>query len=244
MSTNKKKRKTKPSLTSSIRKRQSERLFPVIAEIKVRSEKVGDLLKGRDPIALARMMASCPVAGISVVTEPRYFGGSMELLQDVSREVDLPVLRKDFIVTEEQVEESATCGAQAILLITAHLELPRLTCLIDRAKKCGLETMVEVHSVEELKKIEPLTYDLLGINNRDITILEVDDADVGKTEELAPHAKRGNRLLISESAISSPQDVIRAARSGADAVLVGTSILKAERLNDFLLELIYVGWPV
>lgn len=234
--------KAKASLSSSIRKRQEAGFFPVISEIKVRSEKEGDLLRGRHPVTLARMMASCPVAGISVVTEPYHFGGSLDLLKEVSRIVELPILHKDFILTEEQIERSAALGAQAILLISAFLDKDQMTCLIERAKRCGLETLVEVRNRDELKKIENLPYDMLGINNRDITIFEVDDTNVSKTEELAPLAKN-ERLLISESAITSPEDVIRAGRSGADAVLVGTSILKAERPKDFLLKLISVGWP-
>ncbi|HOJ52868.1 MAG TPA: indole-3-glycerol-phosphate synthase [Syntrophales bacterium] len=243
MLTGKNENRKKTSLSANILARQKAGLFPVISEIKVRSEKEGDLLCGRNPVALAKKMAACPVAGISVVTEPHHFGGSMDLLRDITSAIDLPVLHKDFISHESQVEESAACGAQAILLIAARLEVEDLKRLIDRARKCGLETLVEVHSLSELKKVEPLPYDMLGINNRDITIFEVDDTDVGKTEELAPWVK-DHRIWISESAIGSEKDVLRAARSGAHAVLVGTAVLKAENIADFLMRLISVGWPV
>jgi len=109
----------KLSLSASIRKRQQEGWFPVISEIKVRSDKEGDLLRGRDPVALAREMAQRPVAGISVVTERFHFGGQMGLLRAVAAAVDLPVLHKDFITTERQIEESATGGSSAVLLIAA-----------------------------------------------------------------------------------------------------------------------------
>lgn len=232
----------KISLSASIRQRQREGRFPVISEVKVRSEKEGDLLCGRDPAALAREMAHCPIAGISVVTEPKHFGGHMGLLSAVAAAVEIPVLHKDFIATADQVEESAACGASAILLITEMLEMRQLERLIEKAVSCGLETLVEAHSLAEVRKIQNLSFDLMGINNRDITILEVDDSDVSKTEELAGFCK-GSRILISESSISSAADVRRAGRSGADAVLVGTAVLKAENTRNFLDELTKVGWP-
>ena len=157
--------------------------------------------------------------------------------------MELPVLHKDFITTERQIEESAACGAQAILLITAMLELSQMARLIDKAKQCGLETLVEAHSLIEVKKIQHLPFDLMGINNRDITIFEVDNTDVSKTEELAGFCG-DNRILISESSIAAAADVRRAGRGGADAVLIGTAVLQAGNMSSFLDELTSVGWPV
>jgi len=223
--------------------RQREGRFPVISEIKVRSDKEGDLLFGRDPVWLAHEMAHLPVAGISVVTEPAHFGGSMGLLSAIASTVDVPVLHKDFINTERQVQESAACGASAILLITSMLEIGQMERLIDEAGRCGLETLVEAHDLAEVRRIECLPFDLMGINNRDITFFETDDGDVSRTEGLA-EACEGLRILISESSISSAGDVRRAGKCGADAVLVGTAVLKALNMNAFLDELIAVGWPV
>jgi indole-3-glycerol phosphate synthase len=122
------------------------------------------------------------------------------------------------------------------------LEMRQLERLIEKAMYCGLESLVEAHSLAEVRKVQNFSFDLMGINNRDITILEVDDNDVSKTEELAGFCK-GSRILISESSISSAADVRRAGRSGADAVLVGTAVLKAENTRNFLEELTKVGWP-
>jgi len=230
------------SLSASIRSRQAEGIFPVISEIKVRSYKEGDLLRGRDPMALAREMAACPVSGISVVTEPTHFGGSMDLLTTVAAAVDLPVLHKDFITSKRQIDESAAAGAAAILLITAILDIRQLARLIDHARERGLETLVEAHDRTEMEKIRHLPFDLMGINNRDITIYETDDSDVGRTEDLA-RFRTGDRLLVSESALSSVADVKRAGASGADAVLVGTAVLKASSVQEFLRELTAAGWP-
>ncbi len=233
----------KLSLSDSIRKRQSEGRFPVISEIKMRSDKEGDLLRGREPVELGREMARHPVAGISVVTEPGHFGGHMDLLRAVAAAVDLPVLHKDFITTERQIRESAGSGASAVLLIAAMLEGEQMVRLIDVARRHGLETLVEAHNLAEVKKIEHLKLALMGINNRDITIFEVDDSDVGKTEELARFCK-GPRPLISESSISTAEEVRRAGKSGADAVLIGTAVLKAVRMAELLDELTSVEWPV
>ena len=232
----------KCSLSASIRKRRQEGRFPVISEIKVRSEKEGDLLRGRDPVALAHAMARLPVAGISVVTEPEHFGGNMGLLRSVAAAVDVPVLHKDFISSERQIEESARCGAAAVLLIAAMLPTARMVPLIEAARRLGLETLVEAHTLEEIRRIERLGFDLMGINNRDITIFETDDDHVGRTEELAGFCG-GRRPLISESAIGTAAEVRRAGRSGADAVLVGTAVLKAEQMGELLDSFISVGWP-
>ena len=235
-------RRTKLSLSESIRKRQREGQFPVISEIKVRSEKEGELLRGRDPVALALEMTKSPVAGISVVTEVTHFGGSMDLLRAVAAAVSVPVLHKDFVATEDQLRQSAASGASAVLLIASMLEPANLVRLIETARGFGLETLVEAHTLEEVNAIAHLSFDLTGINNRDIKILEVDDDDVGRTETLAQHCPRG-RLLVSESAISGAEDVKRARRSGADAVLVGTAVLKAKSVGKLLRELTGVGWP-
>lgn len=230
-------------MSAAIRHRQAEGHFPVISEVKVRSDKEGDLLRGRDPVVLAREMAKHAVAGISVVTEPRHFGGDMNLLRAVAGAVQVPVLHKDFVRTERQVEESAAAGASAILLITSMLEVERMAGLIEAARGCGLETLVEAHTLDEFRRVQHLPFDLMGINNRDITIFEVDDTDVSRTEELAGGCK-DSRLLISESSIAGPADVARARKAGADAVLAGTAVLKAPKMADFLDELISVGWPV
>jgi indole-3-glycerol phosphate synthase len=153
------------------------------------------------------------------------------------------VLQKDFITTEDQVRASAENGASAVLLITAMLTDGQLVALTDTARRYGLESLVEVHDVQELRRVELLDFDLLGINNRDITILECDDTDVSHTQRLAGFCPVG-KLLISESAISSAEDVRRAGKSGADAVLVGTAVLRAPSITELLTEMASVGWPV
>ena len=230
------------SLVAEIRDRQDAGVFPVIGEVKARSPKEGDLLAGRDPVTYALLMASAPVAGISVVTESEHFGGSMDVLRAVVAAVDLPVLAKDFVTTPVQIDALADAGAAALLLIAAHLEPETLAVLIDHARTRGIETLVEAHAAAETTTVAGLPADLLGINNRDITVLEIDDTDVGLTAELAGRFQ-GGRPIISESSIASAVDVRRAAAAGADAVLVGTAALRAADPVAFLRGLAGVGWP-
>lgn len=230
------------SLVAGIRERQQQGAFPVIGEVKSRSPKEGDLLAGRDPVAYARLVASAGVAGISVVTEPEHFGGSMDILRAVVPAVRLPVLHKDFVTTPDQIDASAEAGAAAVLLITAHLDPDTLAALIDHARRRRIETLVEAHTAAEARTVAALPGDLLGINNRDITVLEVDDADVSLTTELAGLYPAG-RPVISESSISCPDDVRRAAAAGADAVLVGTAALRAPDPVAFLRGLTAAGRP-
>ena len=229
------------SLVKGIKERQRQGFFPVISELKVRSKKAGDLLKGRDPVALVKEMASCPIAGISVVTEPLHFGGSLDLLKKVVASVSIPVLHKDFIRHKDQIKESKRIGASAILLIASILEKGELEELIETAKACGLEVLLEVHNIEEVNRIKDMEFDLLGINNRDIKLLETDDTGIELTEKLIKYCPK-KKPIVSESAIASAFDVKRIKESGADAVLVGTAVMQADDMRFFLNQLTDVGW--
>ena len=229
------------SLAGSIRRRQGEGRLPVLAEIKRRSPKDGDLLRGRDPAALARIMAARPIAGLSVVTEPIDFGGDLDLLRTVRPQVAVPILRKDFHRGVGDLE--ATAAADAVLLIAGMLDDDGLVALQAGARRLGLETVVEIHSEAEIRRLARLgiTPDILGINNRDIFLRETDDGDVSLTERLAGQVPPG-ALLLSESAIQGPADARRARDAGADAVLVGTWILLAADTARAIEDLVGVGW--
>jgi indole-3-glycerol phosphate synthase len=232
------------SLVSSIRRRQQERHMPVLSEIKVRSPKEGDLLRGRAPEALAGEMAACPIAGLSIVTEQDDFGGDLELIRRVRPVVAVPILRKDFLHTEEDLDETVAAGADAVLLTVCLHEDDSLVRLHNAARARGLETLVEVHDEDDLGRVQALGLvpDILGVNNRDILVREVDDGDVTVTERLAGTVPPGT-LLLSESAITGPADAARARKAGADAVLVGTSILQASDPAEAIGALVGIGWP-
>jgi indole-3-glycerol phosphate synthase len=231
------------SVKESIRHRQAGGRLPVLSEVKVRSPKEGDLLRGRDPVALAQAMAGRPVAGISVVTEPREFGGSVDLLRKVTAAVDVPVLRKDFVRDRAALEETVAAGAAAILLTVSMTDRELFADLHAAAQELGLETLVEVHDAGQIEWVRAhgLEPDVLGINNRDIVHGEVDDGDVSLTEELAQLVPEG-WLVLSESGIAGPEDARRAREAGADAVLVGTSILQAPDPAAAIDALVAVGW--
>jgi indole-3-glycerol phosphate synthase len=231
-------------LAGSIRTRQSAGVMPVLSEIKARSPKDGDLLRGRDPEELATAMAGAGIAGLSIVTAPEDFGGDLEIVRRIRRRVDVPILRKDFTREVTDLDETVEAGADAILLTVALLDDETLGVLHDAAHARGLETLIETHTEAELARVGALGLqpDLLGINNRDIGLLERDDGDVSRTERLAAYVHEG-QLLLSESSIDGPQAVCRARKAGADAVLVGTWILTAQDPVEAIETLISVGWP-
>ena len=201
--------------------------LPVIPDIKARSPAEGDLLRGRQPVEYARTLAAAGAPVLSVVTEPRYFGGALQSLEMIAASIPLPVLRKDFIDHEDQLMESRDAGAAAVLLIAARLERRRLFKLIEAALGMGLEPLVEIHRPEEITGLRALGLSMLGINNRDINALEMDGGSVHTTERLAGLVPPGC-LLISESSLSTPDDVRWASMAGAQAVLVGTALLQAD----------------
>jgi len=203
--------------------------LPLAADIKPVSPRDGQLVSGRDPVSLARILEEAGVCALSVVTESAHFGGSMELLRQVVGAVSLPVLRKDFITSVGQIDETLDAGAAAVLLTLSTIPEVAVPGLYQRAVSLGLEPLVEVHTASELGfalGLEPRPA-IIGINNRDITALEKDDGDVQVTEMLAPHVPEGIAIL-SESSILAPDDANRAFAAGAHCVLVGTAILQAE----------------
>jgi len=199
---------------------------PLISEVKCISPKVGDLLSGRDPAELARIMEAAGAACISVVTEPTHFGGSIDLLCKIADAVSIPILRKDFVSRHDDIRATKEAGASCLLLTVAVLEWPVLVEMHREAHNCGLETLVEVHDEAELARALTLDLDLLGINNRDILVLEKDDGTVSTTLELIKSVPPGVRV-ISESAVSTSDEVRMLIEAGTLGVLVGTSILRA-----------------
>ncbi|MEN6519742.1 MAG: indole-3-glycerol-phosphate synthase [Armatimonadota bacterium] len=212
--------------TTALWQKQNTGKTPVIPDIKSKSPGEGDLLLGRDPVVLAGELVAAGAPVLSVVTEAEHFGGSLEMFSRVVQSVTVPVLRKDFITTVDQVQESAEIGAAAVLLIAAMLEKSVLFELFEKALSLGLEPLVETHNEAEIRIANELKPTFLGINNRNILELERDGGDVSRTEYLAALAQP-EALIVSESSISSPDDVRRAVAAGVHAVLVGTAILRA-----------------
>ncbi len=217
----------KISFSEALWNRYNSQRTPVIPDLKMRSPAEGNLQQGSDPVDLARALAAAGAPALSVVTEPRHFGGSPDLLAKIRQAVALPILRKDFIVNRDQLQESADLGANAVLLIASLLKARQLLKLVEDSLQLGLEPLVETHNGAEILAVKALKLRMLGINNRNIMQLEMDDGGVGNTEKLTGLVEPGV-LIISESSLLSLQDVKRAAAAGAHAVLIGTAILKAD----------------
>jgi indole-3-glycerol phosphate synthase len=194
----------------------------VIAEVKRRSPSKGPLADIPDPADLARAYAVGGAAAISVLTEQRRFGGSLEDLRAVRAAVDTPILRKDFIVTTYQLVEARAAGADLALLIVAALSDDELRRLYDDARELGLTVLVEVHDEAETERAVDLGTELVGVNARNLKTLEIDGDTFGRLAPLIPD----DRVKVAESGIFGPQDVKRFVSEGARAVLVGEALVK------------------
>ena len=194
----------------------------VIAEIKKMSPSKGILREDFDPAALAKAFEEGGASALSVLTDAKYFGGSAEILTEVRRHTQLPILRKDFILEEYQLLEAKAMGADAVLLIAAVLSAEEMAFLKKTAEALRLDVLIEVHSEEEFSKVLPLGPSLIGINHRDLKTFHV-DMDV--TARLSPRVP-ADCLLVAESGIQTHEDLLKMQTSGAKAVLVGEGLMK------------------
>jgi indole-3-glycerol phosphate synthase len=196
----------------------------VIAECKRRSPSRGVLREAYDPAAIAIGYAAAGAAAISVLTEPTFFDGSLEHLSQVRAVVDVPLLRKDFIVSEYQLLEAKAAGADAVLLIVAALRPVELKVLHDHATRHGLDVLVEVHDRHELAIAIDVGARIIGVNNRDLRTLEV---NVHASEELITLLP-AEVVAISESGLRTSEDLLRLRQLGYRAFLIGERFMSAE----------------
>lgn len=206
------------SLPEAFAQAQAAGSVPVIAEVKPTSPTT-DGTRADDPVDLAREMVEGGAAALSVLTEPDHFGGTPENLRAVREAVDVPVLRKDFLLRESQLD---TVEADVVLLIARFVE--DLEGMLSAARERGFQALVEVHTREELDAALAAGADIVGVNNRDLAQLEV---DLSTFESIAP-AVPGDVTLIAESGISTPADVRRMRAAGADGLLIGSAIMDGD----------------
>jgi indole-3-glycerol phosphate synthase len=209
----------------------------VIAEVKRSSPSKGALAAIADPAALAADYEAGGARIISVLTEKRRFGGSLEDLAAVRDAVQIPVLRKDFIVSSYQLWEARAHGADLALLIVAALEQNALVSLVERAVSIGLVPLVEVHTMAELERAIDAGATVLGVNARNLATLEVNR---GVFAELAPRVPAGI-IKIAESGVRGPHDLLAYAAAGADAVLVGESLVTGKDPRSAVADLVTAG---
>ena len=196
----------------------------LIAEIKRRSPSKGELARIPDPVSLAQAYERGGASVISVLTEGRRFGGSLQDLTEVSRAVGIPVLRKDFLDSEYQIVEARAAGADLVLLIMAGLPRDKAAELLALTREWGMEAVVEAHSAEEIEQAVSIGAALIGFNDLDLTTIEL---DITLSIRLAPLIPDGV-LKIAESAVVNSQDVTRYREEGAHAVLVGEALVTGQ----------------
>ncbi|PSP34150.1 indole-3-glycerol phosphate synthase [Halobacteriales archaeon QH_10_67_22] len=211
------------SLPDALAASEAAGRVPVVAEIKPTSPTT-DCERTDDPVALAERMVDGGAAALSVLTEPDHFGGSTETLAAVRAAVDVPVLRKDFVVRESQLDAVA---ADVVLLIVRFLDEPGtddLADLVAAARERGFQVLVETHTAEEVERALAAGAEIIGVNNRDLAALSV---DLGTFERVAPTVPE-NVTLIAESGIGTENDVVRMREAGADALLVGSAVMDGD----------------
>ena len=199
----------------------------LIAEIKRASPSAGLIARDFDPVRTALRYEAAGANAISVLTDEKFFQGHMDHLRAVREEVALPILRKDFVLDETQIYEAAAAGADAILLIVAALTQEELIRLLDVANTCQLDTLVEVHTLEELDRALETDARLVGINNRDLGTFQV---NLETTEILSEQVPPGI-LLVSESGIRTVEDSRRLRACGADVILVGETLMRTDDVD-------------
>lgn len=196
----------------------------VIAEVKKASPSAGTIAYDFDPVTIASEYEMAGATAISVLTDEKFFQGHLSFLPKIREEVSLPLLRKDFIIHEVQIYEAVVAGADAILLIVAALEQEQLVRLLDTAHNCQLDVLVEVHDMEEMERALDTDANIIGVNNRNLRTFDV---DLETTEQLSEEVG-GDCVLVSESGILNGNDASKVKAWGADAILVGEALMRAE----------------
>jgi indole-3-glycerol phosphate synthase len=226
-----------PEAADALVRLHDDSAVAVITEVKRSSPSKGALASIDNPAALAAEYEAGGAAVISVLTESRRFGGSLADLDAVRAAVDIPVLRKDFVVTPYQVWEARAHGADLVLLIVAALEQTVLTSLVERVHSLGMTALVEVHEADEVARAVDSGARCIGVNARNLHTLEVDRTTFAR---LAPMIPAGI-VRIAESGVRGPHDVMDHARSGADAVLVGESLVTGGDPRAAVADLVAAG---
>jgi len=205
----------------------------LIAEIKKASPSKGLIREDFDPIAIAEIYQKSNATAISVLTDERFFQGSLSYLTDVREVTSIPLLRKDFIIDEYQIYQARVAGADAILLIAAILELEEMKDFLSIASELGLDCLVEVHTESELERVLKTDAEIIGVNNRNLKIFKTDINTTFHLKKSIPDGK----IVVSESGIKSRRDVEMLQECGVNAILVGEALMRSANINGKVREL-------
>lgn len=222
-----------PKPVSLVQAIKDDKDISIIAEIKQASPSEGIIRSEFSHLEILDIYEQMGATAISVLTEEEFFLGKLKYLQEVKERTKLPVLRKDFILDEIQVYQSRAMGADAILLIQSILSPEKLIELYDLAKKLGMDVLVEVHTLKELKQVMSFTPEIIGINNRNLNTFEVDLATTEKLSSLVSN----DSLVVSESGINSLKDVLLLKGVGVDAMLIGSSFMRCPDIREKFAEI-------
>ncbi len=206
----------------------------LIAEVKRASPSAGLIREDFDPVAIARTYASAGATCISVLTDEHFFQGHLDFLRAIRAAVNVPLLRKDFVLDEYQVVQARVAGADAVLLIAECLDEKRLQQLQDRIVELGMTALVELHDGENLEKVLAVSPSLVGVNNRNLKTFEVDLEHTLRMRERIS----SDILLVGESGIRTRDDVLRLERAGVNAMLVGESLMRQADIGAAVRELL------
>jgi len=218
---------------------QESRKMPVITEIKYASPSAGKIRESGNPLQIAKAMLSGGACAISILTDPENFDGNLDTLARISRETEAATIMKDIMVSPKQLQAGARAGASAVLLISEvfsrKLSNVGLDSMILEANRFGLEVLVEANSPVEFESLRRFRPDLYGINNRNLSTFQL---DLSTTEKILAENADIDRPVVSESGIESPHDIRRLKAAGANAFLVGTSIMKSPDVESKVKELV------
>lgn len=206
----------------------------VIAEVKKASPSKGVIAENFEPVKRALEYEANGAAAISVLTEEDYFKGSMDYLAEIKKQVKIPVLCKDFIIEEYQILHAFSAGADAILLIASILSDEELQSLFKFASSLGLSCLMEAHNAREVSRCVKAGGNIIGINNRDLTTFNIDLNNFANFRQLIPD----NCAAVCESGIMNEEDALFAKKNGADAILVGESLMREENSGSLLRRLL------
>lgn len=205
----------------------------VISEVKKASPSKGLIQPDFDPVKIAKEYETCGADAVSCLTEEHYFQGSSEYFKAIRQAIGLPMIRKDFIIDEYQIYEARLMGADAILLIAAVLDDEKLKRFGDTARSLGLDILAETHDESELERVLALDFDIIGINNRNLKTFEVTLETTARLAGMIPEGK----VIVSESGIKDNADMKTVRSYGADAVLIGETLMRSGNIGATLTAL-------
>ena len=209
----------------------------LITEVKFSSPSLGEIKKNSDPVGIAKSMIKGGAKALSILTQPHLFSGSLEFFIEIRKEIKIPLLMKDIIIDKIQIDAAKNIGADYILLIQSLFDqgfMKEINELIDYAHENGLKVLLESHTSTEFQNSQKTKADILGINNRNLDTLEL---DINNTKKVLENYDK-SKIIISESGIETPDDIRFLQSCGADAFLVGSSIMKSDNIEEHVRQLV------